>query len=292
MAAPPSTQLGSVPEHVHLYDATYGEFDLDARRRVRLETYGEDIGQNGWLTAEEWRTATGWLAVGRGSRVLDVACGSGGPAVDLARRTGATLVGVDVNGHAIAIANELARRAGLDSLTRFEKADAARPLPFDDGSFGAVVSIDAINHLADRSAVLADWYRLLGPGGSILFTDPIVVTGLLSSEEIALRTSIGFLLFSLRSENERLVREAGFELIRCDDSTDNVVEVASRWRDARARQRMELIHDEGKETFEGLQRFLAVAHTLAAERRLSRYTILGVKEMHRWPSRWTSTSIS
>ena len=266
-----------MPEPVRLYDTAYREFDLDVRRRVRLETYGEDIGQNGWLTAEEWRNTTGWLAAGTGSRVLDVACGSGGPALGLARTTGAMVVGVDVNGHAVQTADELARRDGLADLAQFVEADAARPLPFADGSFDAVVCIDAINHLPDRPAVLADWHRLLRPGGSILFTDPIVVTGLLSSEEVALRASIGFFLFSLRGEDERLVREAGFELVRCEDSTGNVVEVARRWRDARARDRAGLVEDEGEETFEGLQRFLSIVHTLAAERRLSRYTILARK---------------
>lgn len=208
---------------VPLYDATYREFDLDARRRVRLETYDEDLGQNGWLTAAEWRAATERLGIGPASRVLDVACGSGGPAVELARRTGATVTGVDVNGHAIETANQLARCEGLARRARFVEADAAAPLPFGDDSFDAVVCIDAINHLPDRRAVLSDWHRLLRPGGSILFIDPIVVTGILSSEEIALRASIGFFLFSLRSENERLVREAGFELVRCDDTTESVV---------------------------------------------------------------------
>ena len=262
---------------VQLYDSTYAEFDLDSRRRVRLETYGEDIGQNGWLTAGEWRTMIDWLAIGSDASVLDVACGSGGPALELARATGATVVGVDVNGRAIETANGLAHREGLVDRVRFEAADAARPLPYEDGSFDAVVCIDAINHLPDRRAVLADWQRLLRPGGSLLFTDPIVVTGLLTSEEIAQRASIGFFVFSLPDENERLVREAGFELVRCEDSTENVVAVTRRWRDARERHRVDLIDDEGAETFEGLQRFLAVAHTLARERRLSRHTLHATK---------------
>lgn len=264
-------------EPARLYDATYGDFDLDARRRVRLETYGEDIGQNGWLTAEEWRTTTGWLALGRGSRVLDVACGSGGPAVDLASRTGAAVVGVDVNGHAIETAVGLARRASLVTPARFEEADASGPLPFGSESFDAVVCIDAINHLPGREAVLAEWHRLLRPGGSLLFTDPVVVTGLLSSEEIALRASIGFFVYSLRCEDARLVREAGFELVRCDDTTDRVAEVSRRWHDARARHAAELLDDEGEETFEALQCFLSMVHTLSSERRLSRYTVLARK---------------
>jgi hypothetical protein len=44
-------------EHVQLYDSTYGRFELDARQQVRVETYGEDLGQNSWLTTDEWGTA-------------------------------------------------------------------------------------------------------------------------------------------------------------------------------------------------------------------------------------------
>jgi len=161
---------------------------------------------------------------------------------------------------------------------RFQEADAGRPLPFDDASFDAVVCIDAINHLPDRPSMLRDWHRLLAPGGWALFTDPIVVTGLLSSQEIALRASIGFFVFSLRDEDERLVRGAGFELVRCEDTTASVALVARRWHDARARHRAELLADEGEETFTGMQRFLATVRALAEQRRLSRYTFLARKE--------------
>jgi hypothetical protein len=50
-----------------LYDRTYAGFELDARQQVRLDTYGEDLGQNSWLTADEWREIIGWTALGQGS---------------------------------------------------------------------------------------------------------------------------------------------------------------------------------------------------------------------------------
>jgi SAM-dependent methyltransferase len=259
---------------VPLYDTAYGQFELRARQRVRTQTYGQDIGQNGWLTTDEWHVAVDRLELAPGADVLDVACGSGGPALYLARRTGARIVGVDRSSAAIETASDAARREGLDALARFQVADGTRPLPFDDASFDAVVCIDAISHFPDRSAVLREWRRVLRPGGRVLFTDPIVVTGPVTSDEIALRSAIGPFVFSLLDENVRLVREAGFDHVRFDDTTRSVVHVARRWLEARADHRAELVDDEGEETYEGLQRFLSVVHSLAADRRLSRFTFL------------------
>ena len=66
------------------------------------------------------------------------------------------------------------------------RADASRPLPFVDGAFDAISCIDALNHLPGRPAVFADWARLLAPGGRLLFTDPVTVTGLVGAEELAI----------------------------------------------------------------------------------------------------------
>ena len=55
-----------------------------------------------------------WLRLGAGSRVLEVACGSGGPALHLARTTGCEIVGVDLREEGVAQAERMAREAGLD----------------------------------------------------------------------------------------------------------------------------------------------------------------------------------
>jgi len=266
-----------VTHSVDLYDTTYGDFETIARRRVRRETYGEDVGQNGWLTAEELRQFVGWLGLTSHSHLLEVGSGSGGPALFLAELTGARMTGIDINGHAIAAANKMARERDLDSLAHFVQADAGVSLPFDDEAFDAVMCIDAINHLPSRSRVLTNWCRVLKTGGSVLFTDPIIVTGLISNEEIAIRSSIGYFLFTPPGENERLLWEAGFKLVRTEDVTENAAQVAERWHEARFRHQEALVSLEGAATFEGLQRFLVTTRVLASERRLSRYVFLARK---------------
>jgi hypothetical protein len=65
---------------VDLYNSTYGNFKEQALAEVRRETYGEDIGQNSWLTAEEYDKFYRWLELAPELHVLEVASGSGGPA--------------------------------------------------------------------------------------------------------------------------------------------------------------------------------------------------------------------
>lgn len=253
-----------------LYGPTYQRFAARVYAEVRAEAFGEDIGQTSWLTADEQDLLIPWLRLDRDSLLLDVACGSGGPALRAARVTGCRVHGIDLHGDAVTAARTQAVQAGLAARAAFEQCDAGRSLPFPDGAFDAVICVDAINHLPDRSRALGEWARILKPGGRLVFTDPIVVTGPLSNEEIAVRGSIGFFLFVPPGLNERLLEAAGFELVAKEDRTENMARTAGRWRAARERRGDELRRVEGDATFEGQQRFLEVAARLAGERRLSR----------------------
>ena len=271
-----SDESGSSPEVDH-YGSQYGHFRSDLLAAVRREAFGEDYGQNGWQTIDELERFVEGLALARGSRLLDVACGSGGPALRIAATTGASVVGIDLHEDGISTAQATAADRGLDSVATFRQADASRPLPFDAASFDAVLCVDAINHLPDRAGVLAEWHRVLKPGGRLLYTDPIVVTGWLSDEEMRIRSSIGFFLFFPLGENERLLGEAGFEVLSVEDRTENMASMAGRWHAARQRRAAELRKIEGDRAFEGQQTFFETASRLAGERRLSRYLFLGRK---------------
>jgi SAM-dependent methyltransferase len=259
------------------YTATYGHFTVPYLGQIRAETYGEDIGQNGWLTVDEFTAFFGWLGLDAGSAVLDVGSGSGGPALYMARQLGCQVTGVDRSEPGVTAGNEEAQRQGLASQARFLAADASTTLPFEAGRFSAVMCLDAVNHLPHRLHVLEDWYRLLAPGGRILYTDPVVVTGLVSNEEIAARSSIGYSQFGPPGENERLITQAGFRLVRCEDGTANIAAVSERWHAARAKQRAYLTGIEGEAEFSNMQEGMSAVHRLSSERRLSRTVFVGEK---------------
>jgi SAM-dependent methyltransferase len=260
------------------YDRTYGSFADRLNAAIRSEAFGEEIGQNSWLTADEHRGFLARLEIDASCHVLEVACGSGGPALFMARETSCRVTGVDLHDAGVAVANASAAEQGLADRARFVQTDAREPLPFDDGSFDALLCIDSINHMYDRSRVLGEWHRVLRSGGRVLFTDPITVTGMIRREEMVARSQgMGEFVFTAPGHDQTLLEAAGFEDIEVEDVTSNMAAVASAWRGARARQTAELDQVEGAEANANFQDFLAVVERLADERRLSRLVYLAHK---------------
>jgi 2-polyprenyl-3-methyl-5-hydroxy-6-metoxy-1,4-benzoquinol methylase len=269
--SPSEPMPGKPDSRVRHYDANYGNFQTELYAEIRREAFGEDIGQSSWITADEQDRFLGLLELSPGKRLLDVACGSGGPALRIATKTGCSVVGIDMHEDAVSTANSLAAHDGLSDRAEFRVANAAEPLPFPDAFFDAITCIDAINHLPDRPRVLSDWARLLKPGGRLLFTDPITVTGPLTNHEIAVRGSIGFFLFVPLDYDRTVIAQCGLRLLVCEDVTANMAEMAERRGAARASRSHLLREIEGAETYDGQQTFFAIAARMAKERRLSRF---------------------
>ena len=266
-----------MPPKVDLYNNAYGNYGSDAYRNVRIETHGEDLGQTSWVTSEESAEIPQLLGLGPDSYVLEVGCGSGGYALRLAEKIGCRILGLDINESGIRNANQLAEASGLASLACFLQVDASKNLPFEEETFDAVFSNDVLCHLPGRLGVLAEIFRVLKPGGRILFSDALVIAGMISAEEIATRSSIGFYEYSPPGVNERLVAQVGFSGIRAIDTTKNAARISQRWHDAREKHRSDLVAAEGASNFDGLQRFLAFVHNLTAEKRLLRYLYFATK---------------
>jgi SAM-dependent methyltransferase len=102
---------------------------------------------------------------------------------------------LDLNLEGIRASNALAERKKLGPRCRFQQGDASQSLPFADGSLDAVFSNDVLCHVPGRGRVLREIFRVLKPGGRLLFSDALVVGGIISHEEIAMRSSIGYYRF-------------------------------------------------------------------------------------------------
>jgi ubiquinone/menaquinone biosynthesis C-methylase UbiE len=117
----------------------------------------------------EWRPLMDPLlapaAIAKGQRVVDYGCGPGGLSVELAHRVGDGHVhAIDLNETFVERASERAAREGLaERITVHHVADDRIPLA--DASVDRVVSKNVLEYVSDLSALLAEFHRVLCPGG-------------------------------------------------------------------------------------------------------------------------------
>lgn len=106
--------------------------------------------------------------------VLDIGCGAGGIDVALVARHGAGYVtGIDVEDTVLRHARALVARHGLMQRIGLCKV-APGPLPFPPGTFDVVFSKDSIVHIPDKTALMAEVFRVLRPGGRFIASDWLI----------------------------------------------------------------------------------------------------------------------
>lgn len=140
------------------------EFAVKLFRRLpaRYDLLAEvlSFGQNGRWRDELLRHA----AAGNPVRVLDVATGTAGVAIAIARRTHAHITGIDVSEEMMEIGRRRVQAAGLQSRIELQAA-RAEALPFADATFDAVSVTYVLRYVIDPAATIAELARVLRPGG-------------------------------------------------------------------------------------------------------------------------------
>lgn len=133
-----------------------------------------------------------------GGRVLEVSCGRGGGALFVMRTfEPSELVGLDLSAENVRLANE--RYGGIAGLEF--RVGNAEELPFPDGSFDAVLNVEASHLYGDPGRFFREVARVLRPGGRFLYAD----------------------LFWPDSEPEALLAAAGLVIRESHDVTANVL---------------------------------------------------------------------
>ncbi|GIJ44231.1 hypothetical protein Val02_11170 [Virgisporangium aliadipatigenens] len=191
------------------YDRWYSDVirsssrDAIVQRALALPPTFRSTGLVGWDALGE---VVGTLGLQPGHTLLDLACGRGGYGLEIIRRTGARLVGVDFSRVAVEHARRDADAAGLADRCEFLVNDLA-----DTGvaasSVDALICLDSIQFAEPLDGALRECHRVLKPGGRVAVTGWRLVDA--SDEHLRRRVRHRELAAAFRS--------AGFERVEVTD---------------------------------------------------------------------------
>jgi 27-O-demethylrifamycin SV methyltransferase len=184
------------------------------------------------------------LGLRKGERVLDVGCGLGAPAIQLATEYGVQVTGVNFSYGQVVEAQARARAAGLADQITFQTVDLSS-LDFPDDSFDAMVAMESLVYASDLGYALRGLHRVLRPGGRLSIAEPTREgLGVVAARQFAASSGAQWLL----SVDEWLdpLRESGFELVEYLQCGPRVVTMGSRYAQAVDARRDQLVAQFGE----------------------------------------------
>jgi ubiquinone/menaquinone biosynthesis C-methylase UbiE len=152
--------------------------------------------------------------------LLDIGCGAGAPAVQMARRSGGRVTGINVSRGQLAQATERAQAAGVADRVSFQYGNALA-LDFADESFDAATAIEVFAHLSDRQRAFNEAARVLRPGGHFLVSE-FTLRGTPTPDLLAaFQHTWESALPGTPAQTMEMAQIAGFELVKAESMTQN-----------------------------------------------------------------------
>ena len=162
------------------------------------------------------------LGLRPGMVVADLGCGIGGPLLEIARFSGAKVVGVNSNAYQLERARELTEEAGLTHLAEYMHCDFLH-VDAPDESFDAVYAIEATCCAPDKLSVYGEAFRLLKPGACFGVYE-FCLTDRFNAEDplhLKIKADIelggGLLEIDDRQTIDGALRSVGFEVLETRD---------------------------------------------------------------------------
>ena len=155
-------------------------------------------------------------------RVADLGCGVGGPLREIARVSGATIVGVNYNDYQIERARKLTDEAGLGHLAEFLKSDFMQ-MDARDESFDAAFSIESTVRAPSKVDCYGEVFRVLKPGGCFAAYDYCLTSRFDANNrrhrQIKSDLEVGGALpdIAFSHQIDDALRQVGFELLESGD---------------------------------------------------------------------------
>lgn len=156
--------------------------------------------------------------ISEGTRVVDFCAGLGGPARYFADRYGAEVIGIELTPARVKGAEDLTRRVGLHDRVRVIGGNVMQ-VPLADASADVVISQEALLHVPDKACALAEAWRILKPGGRLVFTDWVAHSPLSGADRELMWQGMAVTdLYGIEAY-AALVRDAGFSVRSVEDLT-------------------------------------------------------------------------
>jgi len=189
------------------------------------------------------------IALHKESKVLEVGCGFGTLARQLARSFDCSILATNISEKQLGRAAELTEAEGLSDKVRFEKADF-HDLPYKDDSFEVYWSQESFLHAADPNVVLNEAHRVLEPFGLLAFSE---IT-LRRSTPPALREKILKRVKTptmwSKHDYEVNLKASGFQVEKWDDWSDNVARTYNWTRKQLERKKSEILPRIGQDAYD------------------------------------------